>query len=179
MRNHWIKSLLCLSIVAISVSGCATYHELPLNRASVARELNPPDMGTIRIEANAIKHPILKPFSIDDRDGLSPEEAALVALLANPKLRALRDQKGVAAAQLIEAGILPNPQLSYSMDFPTFGDTKGATNAFGLGLGWDIKTLITRGARVDAAKAQAFSVDLNVAWREWQVAQAARQHVYR
>ncbi len=165
--------------MVIFVTGCATYHELPLNRVSVARKLTPPDMETIRIEAGAIKHPILKPFLIDDRDGLSPEEAALIALLVNPKLRALRDQRGVAAAQLLEAGILPNPQLSYSMDFPTFGDTNGATNAFGLGLGWDIKTLITRGARVDAAKARAFSVDLDVAWQEWQVAQAARQHVCR
>ncbi len=179
MRNHWAKGLLLLFIAAIAVSGCATYHELPLNQAGVARELTPPDMEVIRIEAKAIKHPILKPFPINDRDGLSPEEAALIAVLVNPKLRALRDQRGVARAQLLEAGILPNPQLSYGLNFPTGGDSANAINDYGLGLGWDIQTLITRGARVDAAKAQALSVDLDVAWREWQAAQAARQQVYR
>ncbi len=32
---------------------------------------------------------------------------------------------------------------------------------------------------MDAAKSHADSVDLDVAWQEWQVAQSARQHVYR
>ena len=136
-------------------------------------------MEAIRVEAKAIKHPILKPLSIDDKDGLSPEEAALIAVLVNPKLRALRDKKGVAVAQLLQAGILPNPQLSYSLEFPTGGDTLGTVNAFGFGLGYDIKSLISGGPLTEAAKSHAGSVDLDVAWQEWQVAQAARQHVYR
>jgi len=136
-------------------------------------------MADVRILAKNIKHPILKPVQFNERDGLSPDEAGVLAVLVNPELRALRDQKGLAEAQLFQAGILPNPQISLNLDVPTGGSTSGTVNAFGLGLGWDISSLISRGARLDAARRHAVSVDLQVAWQEWQVAQAARLHVYR
>jgi outer membrane protein TolC len=136
-------------------------------------------METVRVEAKTIKHPILKPIDFDYRDGLSADEAAILAVLASPKLRAIRDQRGVAAAQLIQAGILPNPQLSYSLDVPTGGSTQGTINAYNLGLSWEITSLIARGAKIDAARAHAASVDLDVAWQEWQVAEAAKMHVFR
>jgi len=161
------------------LQGCATYQRLHLDDSSVARKLRPPSMEDIRIRAKAINHPILKSIQFNDRDGLSPDEAAVLAVLANPTLRAVRDRKGLGAAQLFQAGILPNPQLSYSLDVPTGGNTKGTINAFGLGLGWDISSLISRGARLDAARRYSASVDLQVAWQEWQVAEAARLHVYR
>ncbi|NOZ70503.1 MAG: TolC family protein [Chloroflexi bacterium] len=121
----------------------------------------------------------MKPVPFDDRDGLSPEEAAILAVIVNPALRAVRDRRGIASAQLLQAGILPNPQLSYDLGIPVGGNTQGRVNSFGLGLGWDITSLISRGARLDAAKAHAAAVDLNVAWQEWQVAEAARLHAYR
>jgi outer membrane protein TolC len=136
-------------------------------------------MEEIRIEAEKIKHPILKPINIDFRDGVSPEEAAIIAVLANPSLVAARDQRGIATAQLLQAGILPNPQLSYSMDVPTGGSTQETVNGLGLGIDLDITDLLTRGERLDAARAYGASVDLDIAWQEWQVAQAAKLHVYR
>lgn len=152
---------------------------MPLDRSTVTQRLMPPNMEAIRVEAKTIKHPILKPLDFDDRNGLSPDEAATLAVLANPKLRAIRDQRGVAAAQLLQAGILPNPQLSFNLDVPTAGSTQGAVNAYNLGLSWDITSLIARGAKIDAAQAHAASVDLDVAWQEWQVAEAAKMHVFR
>jgi len=136
-------------------------------------------MNEVRLRAGGFKHPLLKPVPFDDRDGLSPEEAAILAVIANPTLRAVRDRRGIASAQLLLAGILPNPQLSYDLGIPVGGNTQGRVNSFGLGLGWDITSLIFRGARLDAAKAQAAAVDLDVAWQEWQVAEAARLHAYR
>jgi len=121
----------------------------------------------------------LKPVDIDLQDGLSPHEAAILAVLVNPKLKAERDKRGVSAAQLYQAGILPNPQFSGSLDFPTGGTTQGTVNGFGLGIDYDIYTLITRGAELTAARAHAASVDLEVAWQEWQVAEAAKLHAYR
>jgi outer membrane protein TolC len=93
-------------------------------------------------------------------------------------LRAARDRRGVAAAQLLQAGILPNPGLSYSLDIPTGGDTQGTVNAYALGLTYEVIPLITRGAQVDAARAQAAAVDLDIAWQEWQTAEGAKLHVY-
>lgn len=152
---------------------------MPLDRAAVAAKLAPPNLEVIRIQAKEIHHPLLQPLDFNIDDGLSPDEAAILAVLANPKLRALRDQRGIATAQLLQAGILPNPQISYRVDVPTGGTTTpGLVNAFGLDLSWEISSLITRGAKVAAAKADARSVDLDIAWQEWQTAQAAKLQVY-
>lgn len=179
MRHQYTNSLFFLTVLTIVMSGCATYHKLPLNQSTVSESLKPPSIETIRIKAKSIQHPILKPIEFDIRDGLSPNEAAILAVLANPTLRAIRDHKGTAAAQLLQAGILPNPQLSYNLDVPTGGNTQDTVNAFGFGLGWDITSLITHGAKLDMARSHAQSVDLDIAWKEWQVAQAARLNVYR
>lgn len=152
---------------------------MPLDQSAAERALQPESMASIRAQAENIRHPILKPVEIDLSNGLSPDEAAILAVLVNPKIRAARDKKGVSAAQLYQAGILPNPQFSGSLDFPTGGSTQGTVKAFGLGIGYDIYSLITRGAEVSSARAHAASVDLEVAWQEWQAAEAAKLHAYR
>jgi len=179
MRHQYAKCFLFLTILAIFFSGCATYHKLPLNQKSVSENLKPPSLEAIRIEAKSIRHPILKPIEFNIRDGLSSDEAAILAVIANPTLRTIRDQRGIAAAQLLQAGILPNPQFSSSLDVPTGGNTQDTVNAFGIGLGWDITSLITRGAKQEMARNHAQSVDLDIAWKEWQVAQSARLNIYR
>ncbi|MGB8991547.1 MAG: TolC family protein [Desulfobaccales bacterium] len=168
-----------LLVLTLTLTGCATYHPLPLNKAAVDKALAPPALESISLKAAQIHHPLLRPVNFDLRDGLSPDEAAVLAVIANPQLRALRDQKGLAQAQLIQAGILPNPQFSYSLDLPMAGATQGTVKAYGLGLSWDIVSLLTRSAKMAGARNQAQAVDLEVAWQEWQVAQAARLHLYR
>jgi hypothetical protein len=167
-----VSALLCLQ-------GCATYHAKPLDESAVARGLMPPPMESVRIQAREISHPILKPVEIDFKKGLSADQAAIVAVIQNHALRAARDQKGIASAQLLQAGILPNPIFTYALDFPTGGKTEGTVKGYGLTLDWSITSLISQGAKVDAARAYAASVDLDIAWKEWQVAQSAKQHVYR
>ncbi len=171
----------CFLIVAafFVLQGCASYRPMPLDRAAVERALKTPGMDVIRAKAGEIKHPILKPVVIDLEKGLSPDGAAVLAVILNPGLRAVRDRRGIARAELLQAHILPNPQLSYNMDFPVAGLLPGTVTALGGGLGWDVVPLITRNARIDEAAASAASVDLDIAWQEWQVAQAARLHVYR
>ena len=160
-------------------AGCSIYRKMPLTSDVIEQRLIPSDMNTLRIQAREIKHPLLKPVEINDREGLTPEGAAILAVLINPKLVAERDKKGVAAAQLLQASILPNPQFSFSTDFPTGGATQGTTIAYGMNLNYDIKSLITRGAEIGAARANASSVDLDVAWQEWQVAESAKSHACR
>ncbi len=167
-----------LYLLSVLLAGCVSYRPLPLDHGTVAAKLQPPAMETVRLAAKEIHHPILRPINFDIQDGLSPEEAAILAVLANPKLRASRDQRKISAAQLLQAGILPNPQLSYSLDVPTGGMTQGSVNAFNFGLNWEITAIISRSAKVAAAEADAASVDLDVAWQEWQAAQAAKLQVY-
>lgn len=180
MINPTAKTRLwfCLGVILVLMQACTTYEPMPLDQASVAERLAPPSMDAIRIQAKEIRHPILKPVEFDIRNGLSPDDAAILAVIANPKLRAIRDQRKLAAAQLLQAGVLPNPQFSYSLDPPTGGATEGTVNAFNFGLSWEITSVISRGAKIAAARADATSVDLDVAWQEWQAAQAAKLHVY-
>ena len=77
----------------------------------------------------------------------------MLAVLINPVLRADRDRAGVNTAQFIVAGILPNPQLSYSRDFVTSGP---GPNRFGIGIAWDFTSLITRGAKVRGVRCRLF-----------------------
>jgi outer membrane protein TolC len=99
-------------------------------------------------------------------------------VLANPSLRAVRDERGLAASQLLQAGILPNPQVSFGEQYPYGGAIDGAVTASNIGLSWDVTQLISRDAKVRAGRANADSVDLSIAWQEWQIAQAAKTAVY-
>lgn len=93
-----MKALTSLMILGLIPIGCATYHPLLLNRSTVAQRLKPPSREAIKVAARAITHPLLNPLDYDDRDGLSLDEVVILAVLANPTLRALRDRRGVAAA---------------------------------------------------------------------------------
>jgi cobalt-zinc-cadmium efflux system outer membrane protein len=176
--SRWRNSLLTMSIL-LTLSSCAVYHPKPLTDDAVTRELRPKSLNELRVLATQINHPTLQPVRLDPGNGITPTEAAIIAVLANPKLRAERNRRGLAQAQLIQAGILPNPSLSYNIDPVTGGNTHGTVTAYGVTASWEVTSLITQPAKVKAAKQNAESVSLDVAWDEWQTAEAARIAVYR
>ena len=100
-------------------------------------------------------------------------------MISNKELNSERDKLGLAQAQLFNAGLLPDPQFGYTMDFPVGGSTNGTVNAFGLLLNWDLNSLITRGSRIEEAKSNETSVQLDVAWKEWQVAMETELRIYK
>ncbi len=167
------------AVSVIVFAGCTAYHSMPLTQETVEQALVPPTEEALHVQAKSLHHPILPAIDFDERDGLSPEEAAVLAVLANPGLRAIRDQRAIAQGQVIQAGLLPNPRWAYSMSFPTGQFSPGTVAELTGGLTWDLRTVITRAAREDAAVAHAESVDLDVAWQEWQIAQTAKRSAYR
>lgn len=172
-----LSSYLCpCAIALIALGGCAAYHPLPLTSTAVEKALTVPSGRVLRQQALHLDHPILRPIKLDADKGLSPEEAAVLAVLINPALRADRDRAGVSSAQLITAGLLPNPQLTYSMDFVTAGP--GFTSPFGIGIAWDVTSLIAHDAKVKSARAALASVRLDIAWSEWQASEAAKAAVF-
>ena len=112
--------------------------------------------------------------AFDPADGLDIIEVAILAVVNNPDLRVVRDDANVAHAQAFGAGLLPNPQLSLTRDFPISADS-ALISAYTLGLSYDITALITRGATVSAARADSRKSDLTLLWQEWQVVSQARK----
>ena len=154
------------ALIAFLLSGCTGYQPKPLAQnvdlAASVDQLGAPE------PADEIK----------PTEGLSLTDVAIIAVRNNPDLKAQRKRLGVTQAHLFSAGLLPDPQLSASLDHPT-GSVPGTVNAFGLGLGYDIMPLINRGARLDSAKQAVLQADLELLWQEWQVAQQARSLALR
>ena len=165
------RNILTVSFLAM---GCARYRALPLDSAAERAALASPDPERIELEASRIRHPLLQPVHLDLAEGLTPDQAAVAAVLGNPGLRAVRDGRQLAEAQVVQAGLLPNPAFSFEHDQPTGSNPTGTVTGHSAQLDWDLNALWERGLKRRAAAAQARAVDLGVAWQEWQVAQAAR-----
>jgi len=171
--------LLALGLAVGVLAGCSAYRPLPLDQAAVDAALAPPTLEAIKVDAVQLQHPLLPSLVIDGRDGFAPDEIAVMTVVASPRLRAVRDQRGLARAQVVQAGILPNPQLSYALDRPHGNSDPTLVDATNLGLSWELTALLARHDMVAAAKAGARAVDLAIAWQEWQAAQDARLRAYR
>lgn len=151
---------------------CVRYQTMPSEKEA-ARPVGP-SSAEIVLAASRIHHPMLKSVAVDLSDGLNPDEAALVAVALNPGLQVERDKAGVAVSQMAAAGLLPDPMLSLGSASPTGRNQKGKVRSHDFGLSLDISSLLNRRFRRQAAAATVRSVNLTLAWREWQVAMAAR-----
>ncbi len=168
--SWWTGALLAL----VAIAGCATYRPQPLDDQAVATALAPPDAASVRALASSIHHPILKPVALDLAAPLGPDQVALVAVVFNPGLKALRKGTPSPRRRSCRPASCPTPSLSLSLDHPVGGSDAGSVNALGAGLTWEVTALIGRDARIAAAEEAAEEVAIDVAWQEWQVAMAAR-----
>lgn len=149
---------------AVLLSGCATYHSKPL-----PTEPDLAQTAALTVPASRLDLPGLKPHSFSPADGLDQTTVITLAVVNNPDLKAARLQAGVARAQVLDAGLLPDPQISGGLSRSTLH------TGYSIGLGEDIQALITRGAAKAAARAHERQVNLEILWQEWQVAEKARE----
>ncbi len=163
---HLRRSLL---LCALLLGGCASYHPEPL---PTAPHLAASVQG-LQVARSRIALPELAHYTFDPAKPLDATGLAILAVLNSPQLKAERAKLGVARAQAFDAGLLPDPQLGLTRDFP--GNSVGATtSAFNLGLSYDIAALITHHAAHRAAQHAATQINLQVLWTEWQTVAQAR-----
>ena len=180
MKNYkFFAKTFAICLMILTLSSCTYYQPMPLTPEAIKQTLSVPPNDVIRIKISQFRHPILKPIPFDYNNGLSPDEAAVLAVIYNPLLKAARDARGIATAQVLQAGILPNPQVSLSFETPIGQNASDKKNALSIGLEWDISSLAVRNANIAAAHYHATSIDLEIAWQEWQVAEAAKLQVFR
>jgi outer membrane protein TolC len=142
---------------ALLLVGCAHYAPLPLPAAASLKD-GPRDLAQ---DSAAPQAP------------LTLEAVAALALANNPELKAARLGAAVAAGQVRQAGVLPNPQLSGAY-LPLLSGV-GTVPAWNVGIAQNIKALLTYRVHLRAARDSQQQVAADIVWQEWQVAGQARQ----
>lgn len=141
-----------LALVATACVACVAYEPDPLVPAIELRELigrseaplsGEPPSSLVGTES---WFPIAE--DIDLSDGLTLEEANTIALFYAPALVSERRRHQVAAAQLLQAGLLPNPELFVGPRWSTDGLIFPASLMFEIPLGGELS------AEEDAARAE-------------------------
>jgi outer membrane protein, heavy metal efflux system len=156
-------------ILILGLGACASFTPRPLPAdADLA-----PDAGRLNVDVSKIRLAPLGPHPIDPAKGLDPTDVAILAVLNSPELKAKRAAAKVAAAQAFSASLLPDPQLTFTLDVPNPG--QGALTAYNVNPNLDLVALITHATALKAARASAGQADLDLLWAEWSAAQQARQ----
>lgn len=154
----------------ISLSGCVGYEPAPTDARQLLDELE-----RVRLEpAPAAAIAPIGSTAVDPRDGLDVLEAAAIAVHLNPALRAQRAQVGVARAQLVQAGLLPDPVIGWDAmnvvaDFAT--ERKSSANSYtaGVSLAWDVPRPGEIDAREGVARARVREALAEILRAEWEL----------
>lgn len=162
-------------LLVVLASGCAQYAPLPLEENPAV--LAAPVSAVLEARAGAIERPWLKPTLIDLSAPLAPEGVAVLAVVNNPDLIALRARANGADAQAFAAGLLPDPTFSIGADQVLSGPDTLLNIAGAVGL--DLNALRKRAVTREQARSQAHQVRLDLAWAEWQTAGQARIQAVR
>jgi len=108
----------------------------------------------------------------DRSSPLTAETAVAAALAGNRDLRAQVEGVARSRAELVQAGLLPNPVLSLSLGFPIAGADGGTT--IGASLVQNLASILATGRRKDAAAADLEQVVLKLSDSAIQIAAQAR-----
>lgn len=149
------KRVLAAALIGVcaTLAGCASYRPEPLDRT--------PNLAA---RASDLMGGSGRPIALPDLDRL--------VLRNNPDLRAAREKLGVAAAQVIEADLLPNPQIGVSYPFYLAGP--GGSDAFSVSVAQDLRSILLRPTRLEIAGSAAAAIDASLLWQEWQTLGKAR-----
>ena len=127
------------------MAGCASYEPLALDKES-------------RLVARA-----------SELEGVNRKLVTLPTLdrlvvLNNPDIRAARAKLGIGAAQVIQAGILPNPQADVTYPFTIAGP----------GVVQNVRSFLLLDTKREASQNAASEIYATLLWQEWQTIGKAR-----
>ena len=154
---------------AAKLAGCAT-PQPGLERAGGV--LVDPTQQSLSELAARLSHPRLAPMTIDFSKPLTPSELAVIAVVASPDLKAARAKAAVADAQVFNAGLLPDPVITYS-----YAKNLGGPDPFDGMAGsvvYELSALRERRTVLEGQRAAQAQARLDLAWQELQTAGQAR-----
>lgn len=130
---------------AVALTGCASYAPLALDKEA-----------RLFSRASELKGNDGKRITLATLDRL--------VVLNNPDLQAARAKLGIGKAQVIQAGILPNPQVDVTYPFVIAGP----------GLIQNVKAILLLDTKREAAQNAASEIYATILWQEWQTIGKAR-----
>jgi outer membrane protein TolC len=140
------------------LAACATYQPKPLDmRPHLVQSLSELKLAADGVERPAVD--ITKPLALTD--------IAFLAVENNPDLVAARADHAVGEAEMVQAGLLPNPQFTGGYALLVSGPAD--FDAWNVGLTQDIKALVTLAATKESARYAARKGDADELWQEWQL----------
>ena len=157
----------------LALAGCASYHAKPL-RAPALADMAAPTQKALAHAARRLRVPGMPSLTLNFRKPLTGKELGVLAVLANPQLKALRARGQIARAQVFSAGLLPDPVVQFSALKPYGAGAEGRSTSLTDGFLWDLSRLVTRNTDIRIAKEHAAAIDYEIAWREWLAANHAR-----
>ena len=171
-RHTPLAHRLAAVVTSLSLAACASApsDELdPLEAlfeldATAATQVPPATVARVSTDAR----------TFDPQDGLDAREASALALHLQPRLRAARSEIGVARAQLVEAGLLPDPTIGWEAgnviaDFIT--DRKSTANSYiaGFVISWDVPRPGEIGSLEQEASARIDEARASLLATEWEL----------
>lgn len=152
--------------VLVALTGCATYRPAPIEPARVLEGLEAIEWSPSGVGSGA------PGAERTPGTSLGPRELSAFAVSTNPRLAAVRAEVGVRRALLVEAGLLPDPELEWdAMDVLASQVVDGTSSSVdalsGLGLMFPLPRPGERDARVGAAEWQAEEAWRRVIAAEW------------
>ncbi len=148
----------------VTVVGCARYEPRPLEAQKILKEMRDLSLQGLASARQVEVGKESTGIGFDPADGLTEREAVSVGLLANPDLRSVRAERKVAEAQLIAAGLFPDPEI----DAKWLSRSDGTVLEGSL-LAW-MPLLGERGLRKEKARLRTEEVDAQTAAAEWNLA---------
>ncbi|HTQ72275.1 MAG TPA: TolC family protein [Acidocella sp.] len=145
-----------------ALAACAAYHPAPLATAP-----------SLQSQVDALQHVLPDGRAIALNAPLALPDVAALAVLNNPDLVAARTRHDVAAAELLSAGLPPDPTISGG--FAALVSGAATMPSISAAFMQDVGALVTYKLDKQAARAGLAQVDAGILWQEWQVAAQAEQ----
>lgn len=167
--RHRIIALILLA--ALGFTGCTAYKPRALEPDRQWARLERISLDDLVVDRDQPSGESAVP-AFDYSDGLSPDEAAALAIMLNPDLLAFREERRIAKGQLIAAGLLPNPDIDLQWLVPV----AGGLSAVEIETAFDLTAaLLLRKPRIEQAKIRLEELNWEALDREWRLANETRR----
>jgi len=161
-----LPRLIPLSFIVL-LAGCSTYSAKPLDPKKHWEALESATVENI-LEHGNTNQPgdSLELSAVKDAGALSIDHLMTLVLIANPELQAIRLKEGVANAQLVEAGLLPNPEFDVRLLSPLEGGGVLSEVSALLNI---TESFLLRGTKEKRAEVNLAQVRWEIADVEWEL----------